>query len=77
MNSDHVIRGVVAMISHSGARAYGAAVALALWLQIAIVPAARYQSAVYFTDLTYTAVLGQGGYSLYNARITWATGTLA
>ncbi len=30
-----------------------------------------YQSAVYFTDLTYTAVPGQGGYSLYNARITW------
>ena len=30
-----------------------------------------YQSAVYFTDLTYTAVPGQGGYSLYNARLTW------
>lgn len=30
-----------------------------------------YQSAVYFTDLTYTAVPGQGGYSLYNARVTW------
>ena len=31
----------------------------------------NYQSAVYFTDLTYTAVPGQGGYSLYNARLTW------
>ncbi len=30
-----------------------------------------YQSAVYFTDLTYTAVPGQGAYSLYNARLTW------
>jgi outer membrane receptor protein involved in Fe transport len=30
-----------------------------------------YQSAVYFTDLTYTAVPGQGGYSLFNARLTW------
>ncbi len=30
-----------------------------------------YQSAVYFTDLTTTAVPGQGGYSLYNARATW------
>jgi iron complex outermembrane receptor protein len=30
-----------------------------------------YQSAVYFTDLTYAAVPGQGGYSLYNARLTW------
>ena len=30
-----------------------------------------YQSAVYFTDLTYTAVPGQGGYALYNARLTW------
>ena len=30
-----------------------------------------YQSAVYYTDLTYTAVPGQGGYSLYNARLTW------
>ncbi len=30
-----------------------------------------YQSAVYFTDLTFNAVPGQGGYSLYNARATW------
>jgi len=30
-----------------------------------------YQSAVYFTDLTFAAVPGQGGYSLYNARATW------
>ena len=32
---------------------------------------ATYQSAVYFTDLTYAAVPGQGGYALYNARLTW------
>ncbi len=30
-----------------------------------------YQSAVYYTDLTYAAVPGQGAYSLYNARLTW------
>ena len=30
-----------------------------------------YQSAVYFTDLTYTAVPGQGAYALFNARLTW------
>lgn len=30
-----------------------------------------WQSAVYFTDLTYTAVPGQGAYALYNARLTW------
>ena len=30
-----------------------------------------YQSAVYFTDLTYTAVPGQGAYALYNARLSW------
>jgi iron complex outermembrane recepter protein len=32
---------------------------------------ATYQSPVYFTDLTFTAVPGQGGYALYNARLTW------
>jgi iron complex outermembrane receptor protein len=31
----------------------------------------HYQSAVYYTDLTYTAVPGQGGYGLANARLTW------
>jgi iron complex outermembrane receptor protein len=30
-----------------------------------------YQSAVYFTDLTYTAVPGQQGYALLNGRLTW------
>jgi iron complex outermembrane recepter protein len=30
-----------------------------------------YQSAVYFTDLTYTAVPGQQGYALVNGRLTW------
>ena len=30
-----------------------------------------YQSAVYFTDLTYTAVPGQEGYALLNGRLTW------
>jgi iron complex outermembrane receptor protein len=30
-----------------------------------------YQSAVYFTDLTYTAVPGQAGYALVNGRLTW------
>ena len=32
---------------------------------------ATYQSAVYFTDLTYTAVPGQEGYALLNGRLTW------
>ena len=32
---------------------------------------ATYQSAVYFTDLTYTAVPGQQGYALLNGRLTW------
>jgi iron complex outermembrane receptor protein len=32
-----------------------------------------YQSAVYFTDLTYTAVPGQQGYALLNGRLTWET----
>ena len=31
----------------------------------------HYQSAVYYTDLTYAAVPGQGGYGLANARLTW------
>jgi iron complex outermembrane recepter protein len=30
-----------------------------------------YQSAVYYTDLTYTAVPGQQGYALLNGRLTW------
>jgi iron complex outermembrane receptor protein len=30
-----------------------------------------YQSAVYFTDLTYHAVPGQEGYALLNGRLTW------
>src|SRR6266702_165763 len=35
MNSNHVVRGVVAMISHSATRAYGVGVALALSLDLA------------------------------------------